>query len=130
MKSIYTKEMLDYMIANYKTMEYSEIGKHLGLTSKQVRTKMSQLGYRKNRTFNNRYFEHIDNSTKAYYLGFIFADGWICANSKPRNYEFGMELQSGDRYILDKLNEELGGIHKIYHTEPSKVIICGKEANR
>ena len=57
--------MLDYMIANYKTMEYSEIGKHLGLTSKQVRTKMSQLGYRKNRTFNNRYFEHIDNSTKA-----------------------------------------------------------------
>lgn len=130
MKSIYTKEMLDYMIANYQTMEYSEIGKHLGLTSKQVRTKMSQLGYRKNRTFNNRYFEHIDNSTKAYYLGFIFADGWICANSKPRNYEFGMELQSGDRYILDKLNEELGGIHKIYHTEPSKVIICGKEVNR
>lgn len=129
-KSIYTKEMLDYMIANYKTMEYSKIAEHVGLTDKQVRTKMSQLGYRKNRTFNNRYFQCIDTPLKAYFLGFIFADGWICANKETRNYEFGMQLQAGDKYILEKLNEELGGIHKIFHSDACKTIICGKEANR
>lgn len=130
MKKIFTDEMLDYMIANYQTMEYKDIAEHIGLTSKQVRTKMSQLGYRKYRTFNNRYFQNIDTPLKAYFLGFIFADGWICANPEIRNYEFGIELQSGDRYILDKLNEELGNVHKIYHTEPEKAIICGKIVNR
>lgn len=124
--SIYTKEMLDYMIANYKTMEYKEIADHLGLTDKQVRTKMAVLGYKKYRTFNNRYFQFIDTPLKAYFLGFIFADGWVCANENPRNYEFGMELQSGDKYILDKLNDELGGVHIIYHSNPGEQIICGK----
>ena len=129
-KSIYTKEMLDYMIANYKTMEYKEIAEHLGLTSKQVRTKMSQLGYRKNRTFNNRYFQYIDTPLKSYFLGFIFADGWVCANNEPRNYEFGIELQSQDKYILDELNKELGGVHKIFHTDACKTVILGHEVNR
>ena len=129
-KSIFTQEMLDYMIANYEIMEYSKIAQHIGLTDKQVRTKMSQLGYRKNRTFNNRYFQNIDTPLKAYFLGFIFADGWVCANSETRNYEFGMELQSEDKYILDELNKELGGIHNIFHAEASKINICGHEANR
>lgn len=128
--SIYSKEMLDYMIANYQTMEYEEIAHHVGLTNKQVRTKMSQLGYRKNRTFNNRYFQFIDTPLKAYFLGFIFADGWICANENTRNYEFGMELQSEDKYILDALNSELGGMHKIFHTDACRTIILGHEVNR
>ena len=130
MKSIFTKEMLDYMIANYKTMEYSKIAEHLGLTDKQVRTKMSKLGYRKNRTFNNRYFQYIDTPLKAYFIGFIFADGWVCANNETKNYEFGIELQSQDEYILNKINEELGGIHMITHTSPMKITINGIEANR
>nr|DAV93000.1 MAG TPA: Protein of unknown function (DUF3489) [Bacteriophage sp.] len=67
MKKIFTDEMLDYMIANYQTMEYKDIAEHIGLTSKQVRTKMSQLGYRKYRTFNNRYFQNIDTPLKAYF---------------------------------------------------------------
>lgn len=129
-KSIFTQEMLDYMIANYKTMEYEEIAKHVGLTNKQVRTKMSQLGYRKNRTFDNRYFQNIDTPLKAYFLGFIFADGWVCANNDTRNFEFGMELQSQDRYILDELNNELGGVHQIFHTEPGKTNICGHDVNK
>ena len=129
-KTIFTQEMLDYMIANYQTMEYEEIAHHVGLTNKQVRTKMSQLGYRKNRTFNNRYFQFIDTPLKAYFLGFIFADGWICANESTRNYEFGMELQSEDKYILDALNSELGGIHKIFHTDACRTIILGHEVNR
>ena len=66
-KTIFTQEMLDYMIANYQTMEYEEIARHVGLTNKQVRTKMSHLGYRKNRTFNNRYFQFIDTPLKAYF---------------------------------------------------------------
>lgn len=122
--------MLDYMIANYETMEYSKIAEHIGLTDKQVRTKMCQLGYRKNRTFNNRYFQYIDAPLKAYFLGFIFADGWVCANNNTRYYEFGMELQSEDKYILEKLNNELGGIHEIVHDNAKRTVICGREVNR
>ena len=106
---------------NYLTMTSTEIGKALGITGKQVR------GWIKNhiknpqskiRQFDNRYFQKIDIPRKAYWLGFIYADGWISSPIKSNNpncraYEFGMELKSSDRYILEELNHDLGDKHII-----------------
>ena len=126
MKKLFTPEQEQFIRDNYKTKTYKEIGSLLGgFTSKQVRTWASSNGLRKNRIINSDYFQEIDTPLKAYLLGFIYADGWIVANYNTNNFEFGMELQSSDKYILDKINTELGGTCLIIHNNPYKHEICG-----
>ena len=106
-------------------MPYREIANILGFTEKQIRGRINNMGLTKNRKVNSDYFKTIDCSLKAYLLGFIYADGWVVCNSKTSNYEFGMQLQSQDRYILEKINEVLGGSNIIYHEDPCDKIING-----
>lgn len=122
-------EASKYIIANYQTMTYPEIGEHLGLTSKQVEAWVrNHIKDRvlKTRVFNEDYFEKIDTPDRAYWLGFIYADGWISVHKRDSSdpnsrlsYEFGMELQRCDEYILHMLNNALGGQHVIkqYHNK-------------
>lgn len=124
-KYMFSEESVAFMKDNYKTMEYSEIAKHLNLTELQVRGKLNNMGLTKLRKFDKRYFRDVDSSIKAYFLGFIYADGWVVYNQKRRNYEFGMQLQACDKYILDSLNDVLGGVHKIIHIKPCKKVING-----
>lgn len=118
-----------FIINNYLTMKYSVIAKILGFTERQIRGRVRTMGLHKNRTFNSNYFSVIDTNVKAYFLGLIYADGWIVCNPSTANYEFGIELQYQDRPILDILNRELGNVHQIIVKEPCKRTICGIEAN-
>ena len=125
---IFSNEDIEFIKQHYETMTSSEIGDVLGFTSAQIHGKVSSLDLpRKKREINDNYFEYIDTSLKAYFLGFIYADGYIVYNEERSNYEFGMELQSGDKYILEKLNEEIGGKNIIYHSDPKDILIQGKQ---
>ena len=127
---IFSDSDIGFIKNNYSTMSYKEIGEILGgFTSRQVRSKVGHLGLRKNRTINDGYFDKIDTPLKAYFLGFIFADGWVCYNEETTNYEFGMQLQSQDRYVLEKINEELGNKNIIVDKKPKETYICGKVAH-
>mgnify|MGYP003301850677 CR=1 FL=1 len=128
-KYMFSDEIIKFMIDNYQTMKYSEIAEHVGLTERQVRGKLNNMGYTKIREFNKGYFNNIDSELKAYFLGFIFADGWVVHNKQTATYEFGMELQSSDKYILESLNKELGGVHIITHSNPTQRVICGVLSN-
>lgn len=108
---------------NYHRMTSIEIGNILGYSKHQIDGRVQKLGLQKNRAINDSYFSIIDSSLKAYYLGFIFADGWVIYNEEKRNYELGMQLQSQDRYILEKLNFELGNQNIIYHKSSEKMIL-------
>ena len=90
---------------------------------------MNNMGYTKIRKINDHYFGIIDIPLKAYLLGFIYADGWVYHNENTRNYEFGIQLQSSDKYILEKINEELGGLNIIYKYEPHVSNIQGHESH-
>lgn len=114
--SIFNEEEKEYIRSNYLLMTYKEIGKHLGYSERQIRGWVNNNCKKKNRVFNTRYFQDIDNSTKAYWLGFIFADGWISGN------ELGIQLQKRDEEHLNKFNNELGGVHKISHSHFEGVI--------
>lgn len=121
-----------FIADNYSTMTYSEIGRHLNLTSKQVEGWVrNHIKDRitKRRVFDNHYFDNIDTPDKAYWLGFIYADGWI-SHSKARraSYELGIELQRQDRYILEEFNNCLGGVHKIYDFHREVRIAANKNA--
>lgn len=56
---------------------------------------------------NIRYFQTIDSPTKAYFLGFIAADGCL-QNNGNNSYGLTITIHNKDREILDKLREEIG----------------------
>ena len=125
---IFTQDDIDFIKANYESMTSVEIGNVLGFTDKQIRGKCSDLGlHSKRRKNNDDYFENIDTPLKAYFLGFIFADGWIVNRENYGNYEFGIKLASKDKYLLELLNNELGGKNIISHIDPQEVLICQKQ---
>lgn len=59
----------------------------------------------KNRyTLNENYFDKIDSECKAYFLGFLFADGFV-GNEKFNNVV--LSIQEKDKVILDVFKKEL-----------------------
>ena len=111
MKKIFNEIQLQFIKNNYNNITYKEMSKlelFTGLTDKQIRTKAATMGLRKQRQFNKQYFKSINDSNKAYWLGFIYADGYITYSN-----ELGIELQYSDKEHLEKLNELIGGVHKV-----------------
>ena len=74
----WTDDELEYLKENYQDKSYKEIGEYLKRKEQAIRSKLHYLGLKKgihHRTYN--YFETIDTEDKAYWLGFIYADGNI-----------------------------------------------------
>lgn len=124
MKTIYEDWELEYIRDNYKDMTYKEITNELNKTnkikkdSKQIRTKASTIGLSKKKyKFDDKYFEKINTEDKAYWLGFIYADGFIFRGG--RNYEVGIQLKDTEYKHLEKFNSDIKGNFKIsYRTMP------------
>jgi intein-encoded DNA endonuclease-like protein len=59
---------------------------------------------------NENYFEVIDTEQKAYWLGFIYADGFIdCQNN------FGITLNSKDELHIEKFKSDISATNPINH---------------
>jgi len=67
--------------------------------------------YRTRNKINDNYFDNIDHQNKAYFLGLIFADGWV--NYKDNNNGFGISLKKEDGYLVRRLKKELESTAKI-----------------
>ena len=63
--------------------------------------------------FDENYFENIDTERKAYWLGFIYADGNVIGN------RLRIEIKAEDGYLLDELNNDLGSNNKICNCRAS-----------
>ena len=117
-KSIFNQDQQKYIIDRYLTTPYAQLASELGFTERQVRGWINNHCKKKYREFNDQYFNVIDTAEKAYWLGFILADGWISIHKHGRtdelpSYEFGMQLQRRDRYMLERLNAAFGNKHVI-----------------
>lgn len=55
-------------------------------------------------SLNETYFDEIDTPTKAYILGFFYADGSNCKSKGT----IGMSLQESDKVILERIRNEVG----------------------
>lgn len=76
------------------------------ITSILKRNNISIINYHNITKFNENVFDIIDSEEKAYWLGFIFADGNISSpykNGKPK-YTFELSLALKDKEHLDKFN--------------------------
>ncbi|OXB94693.1 LAGLIDADG family homing endonuclease [Parageobacillus galactosidasius] len=72
----------------YKNVSFEDIHKMLGVSMRSVSRVLKEAGINtrlKNRyTLNHDYFEEIDTEEKAYWLGFLYADGFV-GNEKYNN---------------------------------------------
>jgi hypothetical protein len=60
---------------------------------------------------NHHYFDEIDTEEKAYWLGFLYADGYIRERNGSDSLE--MKLSVKDKHHLEKFRESIGSNHKI-----------------
>jgi hypothetical protein len=65
--------------------------------------------------FNENYFEKINSEDKAYFLGFVLADGYVSKNGLT------ISLQLADKHILEEFIKHINGNNKIleYHNKNS-----------
>lgn len=126
MKRIFSDIELKYINDNYQHKTYAEITDELNKfnevkkTPKQVRTKAAVMGLSKTKhSYNRNFFNSIDNYIKSYWLGFVFADGYIThkvSKDKTTSSEVSIELKQSDEEHLIKFEQALGVKHpKIKH---------------
>ena len=63
------------------------------------------------------FFREIDTEEKAYFLGFLMADGGITIDKNSNQKRLKITLQYCDRAILEKLKESLNADYKISYYE-------------
>lgn len=67
-----------------------------------------------NFTCDNYFFETIDSEEKAYWLGFIFGDGWIETNRKHSSDMLGLALSESDESHIIKFQKSIKSNHLIH----------------
>jgi hypothetical protein len=77
---------------------------------------------------NTRYFQNINSAIKAYFIGFIAADGCI-QQITTSSKGLSITIHNKDRYVLDLLRECIGCEHKIYILKNNLVRfqLCNKD---
>lgn len=110
-------EEIEFLKQNYQEKSYKEIGEILGRKEQAIRSKLHYLGLKKDiHHCNYDYFSVIDTEDKAYWLGFIYADGNV---NKAKN-TLTINLQAGDKDHLAKLNKCLDGNYAVKVTEDKR----------
>lgn len=79
---------------------------------------------------NSNYFNKIDDEHKAYWLGFIAADGYIRSKKKYNNKALGICISNKDKNHLEKFKKDIEATHPIldfiekqFNTTESRIII-------
>lgn len=105
---------IEFLKDNYMEKTQFELSRILNRTESAIHLKASRLGLKKYPyTCNYSYFNVIDTEEKAYWLGFLTADGWINRNEKTNAGVVGIELQYSDNAHLKKFNKSISGNYQI-----------------
>jgi len=96
-----------------------KIAKKMGLSLGAVTYTITHAGIARSNKQNSRkysinhsFFKEIDTEEKAYWLGFIYADGYITARSTKQKC-IGIAIKSDDRGHLEKINKSMESNYKI-----------------
>lgn len=95
------KELGVSMVAFYNARRRLKVMSYFEKTGNRFKNDGSIYQFKK---YNERYFEVIDSSDKAYFLGLLAADG----NVSPRLTAVRIALKANDQGILEKFREFLG----------------------
>lgn len=110
----WTDDELTFLKENYMQMSKNEISEILNRSPSAIGLKASRMGLKKYPYYcNYHYFDTIDTEEKAYWLGFILADGNVYKSEKTNSGCINIELQYGDINHLRKFNKSLDGNYNI-----------------
>lgn len=117
---------------NTEKPSLTKIAKNNGIGRNVLSKRIKELGYdvinyQNKVKFDNTMFDSIDSEEKAYWLGFIFADGYI--SSQEGNYNFEISLKGSDKEHLQKFNKFMKH-EDINHVKMGKVSCEGVECER
>lgn len=114
MSKQWTDEEISFLKDNYKSMTYRQLSEYLDRSKSAIDLKINRLGLKKEKyTYDHDYFECIDTADKAYWLGFIYADGGIFVNERLNSCELSIKLQLSDIDHLKKFNKSINGNNQI-----------------
>lgn len=113
-KNPWSDEEINFVKDNYMEMKTSDISRLLNRTMSSIEIKAARMGLKKYPYIcDYHYFDEVDTEEKAYWLGFLTADGWINKSKKTNAGVVGIELQYGDIGHLKKFNKSIGGNYQI-----------------
>lgn len=130
-KILWTQECVDYIIEQYVNNKKSiaNIAKEIKTSPETVSKKLKEnnVHIRTDREqaqkyfANEHYFDMIDSEHKAYWLGFLYADGYIMAKRKYNNKKVGLALGIKDKERLEAFKKDLDftGPVNVYTTNTS-----------
>lgn len=113
---------LDWVTLYENGFSTVEIGERYKKDPSNVGAKLRKLGVtmRSNKEnsrryeFNNtRYFQNINTAEKAYFLGFMYADGYVTSSDGSGARSFGVSLSMVDIHILEQFKKELKSTHPV-----------------
>lgn len=101
-------------------MSAVKIAKSLGVTNSKVYwilqknnvTRRSNKENSRKYDLNHSFFKTIDSEEKAYWLGFMYADGYVSLRKDGCKY-VGLSLTADDRGHIEKLNRSLSSTYPI-----------------
>ncbi|MED4883897.1 LAGLIDADG family homing endonuclease [Bacillus smithii] len=108
-KGRWSEKEINFLKDNYGKITANEIGRILGRTKSAVQLKANRLGLEVEDKYYYKkdFFKVIDTEEKAYWLGFIMADG--CVRKTARNHELCIKLKGSDIHHLKKFNKCING---------------------
>ena len=109
-----------FLKEHYQDMTYKELSTHLNRTKSAIDLKINRLGLVKNQyVYTKDFFESIDNESKAYWCGFIMADGCVSIG-KNNSCELSIKLRASDYQHLKNFNKALcGNVPVTFHDDVS-----------
>lgn len=119
-KRFWDEEKTEVIINEYGDTVTSELLEKLGTNRPCVSSRARMLGIRKLPGYRNRlykvdhnYFKNIDSPDKAYFLGFLWADGHVevCRGS----YSMKLEIQKRDLEIIENFRSFINSNYPIKH---------------
>ena len=117
-----TNLLLDQSIELYKSgLSTLKVAKQTGIQLGVLTRRLNKLGIIRNNSINSRkfdanhnFFKHIDTEEKAYWLGFIYADGYITTN-KGKGKSLGISLNRKDEQHLEIFRNQIEATYPIKH---------------
>ena len=117
MPKIWTEEEHNIFREMYPNNTRKQMAKYFNVSESSIQNKARRLGVTVNVQDKDRgninIFENINSEESAYWLGFIYADGYIIVSESGRNFELGIELSTVDIDHLNKFNSIFNNYYKV-----------------
>lgn len=128
------EETIKVLVDNYNNHSVKELSKMTGIGQERImsilkikQVKLRPLGSHRGyyEKINHNYFKVIDDEHKAYWLGFLYADGY----NNEKFYQVEITLKDEDKYILEELKKDCESIYDIKYKEVNlngKIFPCNR----